>query len=309
LDGDLSGVAGNISTGAEARRSVDAIPLKTTDPEELIWSDVVDVVDICTPTVTHKSLVCEALERSKHVICEKPLARTYEDVIAIAEGLGRSDGVFFMPAFCMRFWPEWARMRDAVVSQRFGKVLGATFRRLAEPPGWGRFLVGEESGGALFDLHIHDSDFVRYCFGMPRSVRSVGFSKVSGAVDHLLTQYEVEGGAAVTAEGGWAMEKGFGFRMEACIQFEEATLDFQIARADAPLMLYRAGAEPEAVQCPGPDGYVRELQHFAECWHAGQQPTVATLDDALDAFAICRAEEESVMRRVPVSVEPVFSRR
>ena len=40
---------------------------------------------------------------------------------------------------------------------------------------------------------------------------STGFTKVSGAIDHVLTQYEVECGAKVSAEGSWAMTPGWGF--------------------------------------------------------------------------------------------------
>ena len=62
-----------------------------------------------------------------------------------------------------------------------------------------------QSGGALLDLHIHDSDFVQYCFGRPRRVHSSGLSHLSGAIDHVMTRYIVAGGADIYAEGTWLM--------------------------------------------------------------------------------------------------------
>jgi predicted dehydrogenase len=51
---------------------------------------------------------------------------------------------------------------------------------VAQPPAWGQkfFLDGNLSGGALLDLHIHDTDFVQFCFGRPRGVFSSGFCKL-----------------------------------------------------------------------------------------------------------------------------------
>ena len=44
-----------------------------------------------------------------------------------------------------------------------------------------------------------DTDFVQFCFGRPSAVFSTGYTKFSGAIDHVVTQYFVEGGAAVHA--------------------------------------------------------------------------------------------------------------
>jgi predicted dehydrogenase len=88
----------------------------------------------------------------------------------------RSAKGFLLPAMCMRFWPGWAWLKDAVADNRYGKVLAARFRRVSESPGWSRdsYLNGAQSGGALLDLHIHDSDFVQFLFGLPKSVFSSG---------------------------------------------------------------------------------------------------------------------------------------
>lgn len=295
LDGDFTGVAGNVGTDEPLKLDMRGVRA-TQDFADLLSDPGVQVIDICAPTKAHVELSVAALKAGKHVICEKPLARRPQAAREIAAAAKTATG-FFMPAMCMRFWPEWAWLKAAIQDQRFGKVLSASFRRVAEPPAWGQknFLQGAESGGALFDLHIHDTDFVQFCFGRPRRVYSRGYTKVSGAIDHVVTQYEVDSGAVVHAEGSWAMTKGFGFSMTYCVNFDGATVDYDLARTSDPLRLVEAGKPPVPVRCEGPDAYIGELTHFIESIRAGKPPSVVTVDDAVSAVEICAAEEKSVL--------------
>jgi predicted dehydrogenase len=215
----------------------------------------------------------------------------------------RAEGIF-MPAMCLRFWPEWEWVHRAITQQTFGRVLAARFRRVAEPPGWGKntFFDGAQSGGALFDLHVHDTDFVSHCFGRPRSVFSTGYTKFSGAIDHVVTQYEVEDGAIVHAEGSWAMTPGFGFNMSYTVNFERATADYDSARGAEALRLSETDQPARTIPFNAPDGYVGELRHFAECIRAGKNSAVVTARDGLTSVEICEAEERSVQTRQAVLV-------
>jgi predicted dehydrogenase len=209
-----------------------------------------------------------------------------------------------MPAMCLRFWPEWAWLKQAIADGRYGKVLAARFRRVAEPPGWGKntFFNGADSGGGLFDLHVHDTDFVQFCFGKPRSVFSTGYTKISGAIDHVVTQYDVASGAIVHAEGAWAMTPGFGFNMSYTVNFERATADYDIARGKESLRVAEEGQGSKVITCEGSDGYVGELKHFVECARAGKAPTVVTAADGLASVEICEAEERSVKERCIITL-------
>jgi predicted dehydrogenase len=207
---------------------------------------------------------------------------------------------FAMPAMCLRFWPEWAWLKNAIKENTYGKVLGARFRRVAEPPNWGQkhFAQGSASGGALLDLHIHDVDFIQFCFGKPRRVFASGYTKYTGAVDHVVAQFEFDSGASVHAEGSWAMTPGFGFNMSYTVNFEHATADYDIVRPpENVLRLFRAGQPAESVKCPGADGYVGELQHLFDCIRSGKAPSVVTMEDGLSAIEICEAEERSIHSR------------
>lgn len=297
LDGDFTNVAGNVGATDPVKLDMTGVTA-TKNFADLLNDPGLDVIDICAPTKAHEALAIAALRAGKHVLCEKPLARTATAARAIVEAAAQAKG-FFMPAMCLRFWPEWAWLRQAIAEQRYGRVLAARFRRVAEPPAWGKntFHNGAESGGGLFDLHIHDTDFVQACFGRPRSVFSTGYVKFTGAIDHVVTQYEVDGGAIVHAEGSWAMTAGFGFNMSYTVNFERATADYDIARGADALRLSEEGQPARVVACPGGDGYLGELKHFLEAIRTGVAPSVVTARDGLGSVEICEAEEKSVHER------------
>jgi predicted dehydrogenase len=293
VDGDFSSISGNI--GGQEPLKLDMTGVKATKQfDDLLADPGIDLIDLCVPTLAHPKLAIAALKAGKHVVCEKPLARTaalaHEIVSAAASARG-----YFLPAMCIRFWPEYVWLKEAIASGRYGRVRAARFRRVSEPPGWSTdFMDGARSGGALLDLHIHDVDFVQYCFGRPNAVFATGFSALSNAIDHVTAQFLVDGGAVVSAEGGWAMTAGFGFHMGYTVQFERATADFDCNRGADALRLFEPGQAARSVACPAGDGYLGELTHMVESIAAGHAPTVVSARDAASAVEIVEAEEESI---------------
>ena len=302
--GDLSGSWANIEGGAS---SIDFSKVNgTSDPMELIHSDEIDLVDICVPTPFHTDLAVAAIKAGKHVLCEKPLARTSAEARKIAKAAEKGAGLF-MPAMCIRFWPEWAWLKKAVEKGTYGKVISAEFKRVGGmPPGW--FIRGEWSGGGILDLHLHDTDFVNFVFGKPDAVSSGGWVGPSGCVDHVNTRYIYEDGPVVTAEGSWAAAPTMPFDMSYRVIFENASVDYHIGRAENALMLYRKPKgnrkppEPTPVKVPAGDGYKAEMSYFAKCIRTGTAPEVITAADAVESIRIVEAESKSVLtgRRVKV---------
>jgi len=309
LDGDLTKVGGNI--GANDPVKLDLSEVKATrDFQQLLDDPEIQLIDICTPTAQHPEMFADALRAGKHVLCEKPLARDSKLAAEMAAA-ARSAKTFSMPAMCLRFWPEWAWLKAAIAAGTYGRVLGARFRRVAEPPGWGQkhFAQGAQSGGALLDLHIHDVDFIHHCFGRPKRVFATGYSKYTGAIDHVVAQFDFGNSASpharasIHAEGSWAMAPGFGFNMSYTVNFEHATADYDIARPpENVLKLFRPGHPPESIACPGPDGYVREIQHLLDSIRSGQAPSVVTMADGVAAIQTCEAEEKSIQSGLAVSL-------
>ncbi len=303
LDGDFSNVAGNIGDNQPLRIDMSGVKAYR-DYAAMLADPEIDAIDICAPTGTHEELAVAALRAGKHVLCEKPLARNSAQARRIVEAARVAKG-FFMPAMCIRFAPEWAFLKQAIHDGRFGKVLAATFRRVAEPPGWGQhnFLNGERSGGALLDLHIHDADFVQYCFGVPRSVLATGYTHLSGAIDHVITNYEVASGAMVYAEGTWAMTPGFGFNMSYTANFERATLDYDMSRGKDALKLAEKGQPARVIAGTGTDCYIEELRYFVDAIANQRPPSVVNADDGLKAVELCEAEEKSIQTGERVTLD------
>jgi predicted dehydrogenase len=293
VNGDLSGLVGNI--GDNRPLQLDMAQVKAYSRfEELLADPKIDLVDLCVPTPQHHPLCLAALQAGKHVLCEKPMARTSAQCREIVAAAAKAKG-FFMPAMVMRFWPEWAWLKKAIDQKTYGKALAARFRRVSPPPGWSRasYFKGEDSGGALLDFHIHDSDFVQFCFGRPHSVFSVGTTCFSGAIDHVLTSYQVPGGIPIAAEASWLMTEGYGFKMEYTVNFEKATVDYDIGRGTDALKLYEEGQQPRVIPSASEDGYVMELRHMIESIQRGTPPSIVTAADGLSAVEICEAEEKS----------------
>lgn len=281
----LSGAApaqGNIETGAgtQGERLFDPAAVRAfLDPRELLGLPEVEVVSICTPTDTHVELALAALEAGKHVLLEKPVALRAAEVRRVADA-ANSAGRLCMPAMCMRFWPGWDWLHDRVQDRAFGRVLSATFQRVGSPPTWnpGFYRDFARSGGALFDLHIHDADMVRWCFGPPKSIAS------TGTRTHITTLYRYDaatGPAHVSAEGGQDSAPGFGFRMRYTVTFEQATADWDISRTP-PLLLSRNG-QTETIPLPPGAGYEYQARHIVEAVRAGWPPDRlrATMEEAV----------------------------
>ncbi len=267
---------------------------------DLIARADVDLVDICAPTPAHLPLGLAALQAGRHVLLEKPLARTHDGAQQLQAAAANAKGLA-MCAMCMRFWPGWTWLKTAVDQKLYGGVLAATFRRVASHPGGLFYSDGEACGGAVLDLHIHDTDFVQWCFGVPKAVTSAGYASVTDKIDHIITRYSYAGGGpVVVAEGGWAMAPGFGFRMQYTVNFREATAVFDLA-AEHPLTLYHGG-KSQPIELPSGMGYEHEIDYFLGCIARRTAPTTVTLTSAATTLRIVEAEVASVASGQPVTL-------
>jgi len=292
VNGVLQGVAGNIKKSDDIDLGADVKVFRKL--EEVLADPEITLIDLCTPTPLHPEQAIAALKAGKHVLCEKPIARTSTAAREIARAEESARG-FLMPAMCMRFWPGWSWLKEVVEEKRYGKVLAARFRRVSEMPGWskqGTYSAGSDLGGALFDLHIHDTDFVQFLFGRPQRVFSTGVIDSGGSINHVTTQYLYANGPAVYAEGGWLLTKGF--NMGYTLHCEQATLDFDLARGPQAMQVIEEGKDPRFVTYGNVDGYNEEIRYMVDCAKSGKAPAVVTARDGVSALEICEAEEKSL---------------
>jgi len=270
--------------------------------ESLLDDHEIDAVSVCLPTFMHADAVVAAAERGKHILCEKPLALNLEDIDRMSAAVQRA-GVRCMVAQVIRFWPEYVRLREALANGEIGQARLATGSRLASPPTWGAwFSDPAKSGGALFDLHIHDLDFVYSLFGQPRTVYAVGLRGAAGGWDHVVTSLDY-GDKKAVVEASYALPAGFPFQMSFRLTGNAGCLDFQFggvaqvdqrSAAQTTLALYLPGAGPAFLTPPAEDGYLAEIRYFTNCLLEKHDPAVATLAQARDVITIALAARQSL---------------
>ena len=268
-----------------------------SDLGELLKSGTVDALSITLPTFLHPDATIRALEAGVHVLCEKPMALNVEECDRMIDAARAADRVLQI-GHCIRFWPEYVATREMVRSEQYGKVISASFRRFSALPTWSPdnwFADESRSGGQPLDLHIHDSDFVHYLFGLPDFVSSVA----DGPLSYISTQYNYSGGPAVVAEGTWRMSLSFGFEMSFVIVLEKAVIvldstrtpSFRVCPADGPAF---------TPTVPPGDGYTREIEHFAKLVAGEKVEPVVTAEQSRDTVRLVLAEKRSAREKRPI---------
>lgn len=286
------GTAGNIS-GAEQPLDFSGIKFFTSAAEMLAEMKL-DAVSVTLPTYLHAEYSCLALRAGVNVLCEKPMAldgAECDSMVTAAEESGK----LLQIGHCIRFWPAYMKTKEIIDSRQYGGVLAATFQRLSLSPIWGWqnwMMDGAKSGGAILDLHIHDSDFVQYLFGYPAGVFTRAAVGPSGAFDHAATSYIYPAGPVVTAEGGWAMAPGFGFEMSFNIVLERATIVYDSTRSPEFRVCPHAGEVYIPPVAPG-DAYAIEVRHFADQLLGRPVPAILTPRQSADSVRLVLAEKES----------------
>lgn len=288
--GDWSGIVGNIGG---AGRKVDLRGIRIyTDARRMFYDSGVDVADITLPTYLHVKYALMALKAGKNVICEKPMAINSMEAKKLASAARNSRRNLYI-AHCIRFWPHYAVARNIIQSGKYGRVISACFRRFSHNPTWSWQDWQNDprkSGLAALDLHIHDADFMLYCFGKPRSVTSVSAGLKKGRMDHIHTTYKYAGDAMITGEGGWEFAPNYPFGMSFAIVMEKATLNLT---PDLNLTLYPKKGRPAAVPVPAGDGYSLELAHFADCIRKNRKSHIVTPESSADSVRLVEAEIKS----------------
>ena len=286
-EGNISGQAKGSVTGLEAKQYIDGMDL-IDDPD-------IELVDICVGTNLHFVFVEAALAKGKHVLVEKPLARTYDEAKKIVD-LALNSSTNIMSAMCLRYWPAWVWLKKAIENKEYGECLSLTCKRQTSHPPGTFYSNDDECGGALLDLHVHDTDFINYCFGMPRAVFSQGYKGPSGGIDHVATHYiydQSQNTPLVTAEGAWTMQEGYGFNMSYTANFEKATACY-LLDVEETLRLFRSGYEPEQIKLDEGMGYEFEIRSFVDDILSNKKININLLKQAAESVAIIEAEMVSI---------------
>jgi predicted dehydrogenase len=273
----------------------------------------VDVVDICSPTHLHHEMALKAAAAGKHIVCEKPLARTTKQAREIVQAC-REAGVQLLVAHVVRFFPEYALARAAVAEGQIGRPgvirLHRGSYRPKKPAGnW--FLDEVKSGGILMDLMIHDYDYARWIAGDVESVsaRRVTQRHPEAPVDYGLVILSHRSGALSHIAGAWAYPPPT-FRTHLEIAGDRGLIEFD-SDGTAPiqnLILKTGGADAPDVALPSSpvseSPYTAQLKEFYLALAEGASPRVSAAD-GLAAVQIAEAALESAHSGQPVTLQPL----
>ncbi len=170
-----------------------------TDYHEMLRNEKLDVVHVCTPNNSHSVISIAAMEAGCHVMCEKPMAKTSQEALAMIEAAKRT-GKKLTIGYQNRFRPDSLYLHRACANGDLGEVYFAkahAIRRRAVPT-WGVFLDGEaQGGGPLIDIGTHALDLTLWCMD------NYEVDQVVGSVYHKLSDQTETG----NAWGDWDPEK------------------------------------------------------------------------------------------------------
>lgn len=255
------------------------------------WSTVVDIV---SPTPTHLDIARRAFARGRHVVCEKPLAVTTADAVALAEAASDA-GVRLFPAHVVRYFEGYRALKEQIGS--VGALLELTFRRTVAAPDSAWFYSEDAGGGLIRDLMIHDLDQALWLAGpvvevaatqdppavngqvMPPVSAHVSLTHANGAVSHLRADW-------------FGPETAF--RSQAEVVGTTGRLEFDTEGSAGQ----REGYLPPASDI---DPYQAQLADFVDAIRTGRDARV-TPDDGVAAVRLVDAAYESLRTGRPVPV-------
>lgn len=274
------------------------VPHAYADYHELLADPAIDAVSIVTHVDDHVAPAVAALRAGKHVLLEKPMARTSGEcdrIIAAAERAGR----ILMVGHICRFNPRYALAWQRVAAGEIGTIVSMYARR--NIPAERSRTVLEKIGPLLGD-GIHDTDLMLWLSGarietvyaQEHSVRGLKNPDIGWAM------YRFAGGAIGVIENVWLLPPGTPFRIHEQLEIIGTAGAVYVHGGDTNLVV-QSGARidcPDTLYWPQIHGEIvgalrSELAYFVDCVARDRQPTVVTPAEARAAVAAVSAAEKS----------------
>ena len=200
--------------------------LVCVDYHDVIARQEIDVIQVCTPNSSHAEITIASLKAGKHVMCEKPMAKTAAEAKAMLDAAGET-GKLLTIGYQNRFREDSLLLKSLCENGDLGEIYFAKAfaTRRRGVPTWGVFMDKEKQGGGpLIDLATHALDLTMWMMENyePDSVLGSTFDKIAkiGSLANSMgpwdpASYEVEdsafgfvrfkNGATVMIEASWAL--------------------------------------------------------------------------------------------------------
>jgi 1,5-anhydro-D-fructose reductase (1,5-anhydro-D-mannitol-forming) len=300
----MSSDAGRARDYAAANR----IPNAGSDLAGLLGRSDVDAVYISTTNELHLAQTLAAAKAGKHVLCEKPLALTVADALAMVEAC-RKAGVVMATNHHLRNAASHRAMREAIKAGRIGKPLAArVFHAVFLPQhlqGW-RLDRPAAGGGVILDITVHDADTLRFVLDddpveVTALAQSAGMAK-AGLEDGVMAAVRFKSGAVAQLHDAFTVKHaGTGFEVHGT----EGSLVARDVMTQRPIgtVTLRTAAGELALPLDGEGLYVRALRQFHAAVRGEGQPA-ASGADGVWSLATALAVLESAKTGRVVGVAP-----
>lgn len=257
--------------------------------EKLCADSRVEVVDIGLPNFLHERAAKVASENGKHVICEKPLARSVGEAKAMLDAVEKAK-VINCYAENQIFIPHIVKAKELIENDVIGDLFWVRSREAHFGPHSAWFFDPElAGGGVLMDMGCHSIEVARYLSG-GKPVQAYGWGATvvhkTKAEDNSLALVKYEDDKLSQSENSWAAHGGLDLRFEiygsdGSIFIDptretgvkvftiapEEKVGYIVEKAEAKRgWLYPVWREHEVY------GYLFELQHFVTCLLNGEMP-------------------------------------
>lgn len=152
--------------------------------EKMLDNEKLDIVSICTPNYLHAPIILKAIEKNCHILCEKPIAISKEELDQIELELSSKDLIFFT-SFQKRYNPIFKLIKDVIENGILGKIILVRyyFSHYGPYKSWNAlseekwfFDSKKAGGGVLLDLGVHCIDILRYLIGEYDNINGITFN-------------------------------------------------------------------------------------------------------------------------------------
>lgn len=274
------------------------VPHDFRDYRELLADPEIEAVSVVTHVDDHAAVAIAALKAGKHVLVEKPLARTLADCDRIIAAAEKSDRILMVGHIC-RFNPRYCVARQRVADGEIGRVISMYARR--NIPAARSAAVLEKIGPLLGD-GVHDTDLMLWisggkietAYGLTHRIRKLKFPDLGWAM------YRFADGAIGVIENVWCLPDGTPFRIHEQLEIIGTKGAIYVHGGDTNVTIQSpAGVDhPETLYWPEMHGQLAgalrsEIGYFIDCVSRGQQPAVVTPREARAAVAAVTAAEKS----------------
>lgn len=244
---------------------------RVTDEDELLASDDVEAVFVCTPNHLHEAQAVAALEAGKHVLVERPLALTPEGARRVVEAAEAADRTVVV-GMSHRWRPDVAALRSFVAGGELGTPYSGRCAWLNRglPPArmtW-RQKPEEAGGGALMDIGVQALDLLLWLVGYPevRSVRALLHHGELEVEESAVLLMDAADGLALNVEVSWAFFSDED-RHHARVMGTDGSgalppLEVHKGLGGRPMDVTPRQPRPRGDENPYMNAYRREIDHF-----------------------------------------------